>query len=319
MNLPQPALQIAFGVLLEGARKTVLREALFDTVGQLLIPAVDAELANIVGGTSLAVLAKRSLRGEAVFPVPCILIAKPSLIGYYRLLYGYSQKIFYSKKTGCGRFRTMESRGKLTPLARDGLVELCEAFALQGSALLDGLDANLEKPDILHELALLTLGAQYRGGANNDRGSAGIKAIFETIRIIVGDAIDTAGDNSIEILNAANRRVSINVSADPDILIRSYLSATKTRPIVAIEVKAGEDQSNIHNRIGEAEKSHLKARASGVTECWTIINVPNANLVKLHQESKSTDRFYQLLELTDHGSQDFKDFRDRFRDLVGLA
>jgi hypothetical protein len=32
---------------------------------------------------------------------------------------------------------------------------------------------------------------------------------------------------------------------------------------VAVEIKGGKDYSNIHNRIGEAEKSHQKAKKEG--------------------------------------------------------
>ena len=318
MKLPDPVLQIGFATLLDGSRKTVLRDALRDTVRSLSIKALDAELAEYVPDSSLAKLAGLNLRGETLFPTPIILKAHPSLVGYYRLLYGYSQKQFYASATGCGSLKLMEAKGKISPAAEKRLRDLCKAFAKAGAHLLDGIEDHLHNADLFHELSLLTLGSQYRGGANNQRGAAGIKTVFEIIRSIIAESVVSAGDSALEVENAAKKRVSIALAADPDIFITSHLPSGKRRPIVAIEVKAGEDQSNIHNRIGEAEKSHLKAKAAGATECWTIINVAQVELEKLKQESRSTDRFYQLSELIDPGSPGFADFRDRVRDLVGL-
>lgn len=319
MKLPDPLLQIGFATLLNGSRKTVLRDALRDTVRQLSIKALDAELAQYVPDRALGKLAAFRLRGEAVFPTPLVLKAQPTLIGYYRLLFGYSQKQFYGAATGCGPLGAMEKRGTLSTAAEAMLPELCRAFADSGTLLLDAIEDHLHNPELLHELSLLTLGAQYRGGANNERGAAGIKTVFGVIRSIVEASIVSEGETVIEVENAAGKRVQIALAADPDILIKSFLTETKTRPVVAIEVKAGEDQSNIHNRIGEAEKSHQKARAQGVTECWTIINVAQADLATLRLESRSTDRFFQLLDLVKADSDAFADFADHVRERVGLA
>ncbi len=319
MKLPAPTLQIEFGTALEGARATILRDALGKAVKRLSIPDLDRELAAIVPADALGILASKQLRGETLFPVPLLLKERPSLIGYYRLLYGYSQKQFYTKATGCTIFKSMEQKGTLSSAAEALLTDLCKVFAQAGASLLAGIEDHLHRQDLFHELSLLTLGAQYRGGANNKRGAAGIKAVFEVLRGIVEDGIVSAGEVAIEVKNAAGKRVSIALASDPDIFIKSYLASSRTRPIVAIEVKAGEDQSNIHNRIGEAEKSHQKARAQGVTECWTVINVPQADMAKLAQESPSTDRFFQLLDLTDNDSSAYADFRETVRDLVGLA
>lgn len=253
-----------------------------------------------------------------MFPAPLVLDAQPTLLGYYRLLYGYSQKQFYTSESGCSRFKSMETKGVVSSGARASLSELCAAFGERGVALLAGVADHLHNPHLFHELSLLTLGAQYRGGANNQRGAAGIRAVFEVIRGIVADSVENAGEVSMDLRNAAGKRVTIVVRSDPDIFIKSHLESGQTRPIVAIEVKAGEDRSNIHNRIGEAEKSHQKARAQGVTECWTVINVPPADIPTLKRESPSTDRFFQLLELTDPASAQFADFRERVRDLVGI-
>lgn len=319
MKLPDPSLQIEFATLLEGARTLVLRDALRETVRGLSVAEMDAQLSAAVPADALSLLAGQGLRGESVFPIPAVLTAKPSLLGYYRLLYGYSQKQFYTSATGCAAFKSMEVQGVLRFPLIDRLPELCEAFARAGTVLLRGVESHLDRPDLFHELSLLTLGSQYRGGSNNQRGAAGIKTVFEVIRAIVEDGVISAGESVIEVRNAAKTRVTIKVAADPDIFLVSHLPSGGMRPILAIEVKAGEDQSNIHNRVGEAEKSHQKARAAGVTECWTIINVPQADLAKLKQESPSTDRFFQMLDITDTDSDPHATFREVVRDLLGLG
>lgn len=318
MKLPDPTLQIEFATLLEGARSLVLAEALRKTVGSLSAKLLDTELAKFVDDSSLTRIASHGIRGEAIFPVPSLLTARPSLIGYYRLLHGYSQKQFYTSATGCSPFKTMETKGVLTPTAAGKLTELCRAFADSGSKLLSGLGDRASQATLFQELALLTLGAQFRGGANNQRGTAGIRTVFEIVRKVVHAGIVSAGESQIEVTNAAGKRVSIEIAADPDIFIFSVLDNGERRPIVAIEVKAGEDHSNIWNRIGEAEKSHQQAKARGVTECWTIINDAKADRNKLRTSSPTTNRFYQLLELADSGSDQFSDFALRVRDMIGL-
>jgi XcyI restriction endonuclease len=319
MKLPDPTLQIEFATLLEGARSLVLAEALRETVGALSATRLDVELAQFVDDASLTRIASFGIRAETVFPVPLLLSQKPSLIGYYRLLYGYSQKQFYTSATGCSLFKTMEMKGLLTNSAAGKLPELCAAFADAGSKLLSGLGKKASNATLFQELALLTLGAQFRGGANNQRGAAGIRTVFEVVRMVVNDGIVSEGESLIEVKNAAGKRVSIEIAADPDIFISTVLDTGEQRPIVAIEVKAGEDHSNIWNRIGEAEKSHQQAKARGVTECWTIINDDKASPAKLRTSSPTTNRFYQLLELADSGSTPYADFASRVRDMIGLG
>jgi hypothetical protein len=107
--------------------------------------------------------------------------------------------------------------------------------------------------------------------------------------------------------------------ADPDIKIQEVMTSGALRQLIAIEVKGGRDFSNILNRVGEAEKSHQKARAAGFTECWTIINVDRTNLDQARRESPSTDRFYRLSDLLDQTSEGYEDFRDRIQAVTGTA
>jgi len=113
--------------------------------------------------------------------VPLILEANPRLLGYYRLLYGFSQKEFYTAATGVARFHSMEKGGVLTKINKGELAALCAAMAPAGHALLDGIGANRLSRELLDDLTLLTLGPQLRGGANVKKGAVGIVKVFDAI------------------------------------------------------------------------------------------------------------------------------------------
>jgi hypothetical protein len=101
-------------------------------------------------------------------------------------------------------------------------------------------------------------------------------------------------------------------------IIREEMAANTFRNIIAIEVKGGMDFSNIHNRIGEAEKSHQKARASGYHECWTVVNVDRIDLDMAHRESPSTNRFYRLSQIDGKAGDEYIDFRNRVVSLTAI-
>jgi hypothetical protein len=58
------------------------------------IEILDDELHEFVSSQRLAFVARKGLRGELFFPVPYVLGTKPTLVGYYRFLLGFSQKEF---------------------------------------------------------------------------------------------------------------------------------------------------------------------------------------------------------------------------------
>src|SRR5271165_5391023 len=95
-NIPAPELQIEFSLALAEIRRLYLQEALSDTVKNLPIVTLDQQLGAMVPAQSLAMLAAHGLRAELIFPAPMLFEANPHLLGYYRLLYGYSQKAFYT-------------------------------------------------------------------------------------------------------------------------------------------------------------------------------------------------------------------------------
>ncbi|MGH8566495.1 MAG: XcyI family restriction endonuclease [Gammaproteobacteria bacterium] len=109
--IPAPQLQIDFAFALEQIRGLYLQHALSEAVGKLDIKDIDAELARIVPSTSLTQLATRGLRGELMFAVPSLLSSSPRLLGYYRLLLGFSQKAFYTTQFGLIGFKSMVREG----------------------------------------------------------------------------------------------------------------------------------------------------------------------------------------------------------------
>ena len=316
LNLPDPSLQVEFSVSLAAARKAYLIEALSETVGKLDIPALDKEVAELVPRDFTSKLASAGLRAELLFPLPLVLRENPRLLAYYRLLLGFSQKAFYERGTGAGAFKSMEDVGALSKGA--DLRLLCKALILRICALVDGIGIHRITRELIDDLTLLTLGPQLRGGANVKKGTASILAAFELIQTIVKESVTKASEKRLEVRNAAGRSVLIELSPDPDIVIREVIAKKTFRNIIAIEVKGGTDSSNIHNRIGEAEKSHQKARKSGYVECWTIVNVASLAIAKAAQESPSTNRFYQLGDIVVDATDQSKDFRARIVSLTGI-
>jgi hypothetical protein len=320
ISLERPTLQINFAAALEIIRTTYLQDALFKTIKTLNISEIDQELVRYSKSEDLSLIASKGLRGEVIFAIPLILNCNPRLLGYYRLLLGYSQKAFYSSDTGIGPFRSMEESGTITISCKARLDELCRSLNNAASIMINSLSKNSLTIAFLDDLALLTLGPQLRGGANVKKGIGGTAFVFESIKKIVNSSIVSSTKKIIIIKNAAGRKVIIEFAADPDIIIRELINPKKRdyRNIIAIEIKGGTDFSNIHNRIGEAEKSHQKAKANGFVECWTVINVDRFNVTTARQESPTTNRFYLLSGIINEDSNEFQNFRDRLIALTGI-
>lgn len=173
-KIPDPELQIDFFGVLAELRGQYLQQALSQTVRELDVTELDKSLASHVPRDALSALAGHGLRGELMFAVPLVLAQSPRLLGYYRLLYGYSRKEFYTSETGVSRFKSMEERGVLSNANADLLSELCRGLADAGAKLLSGIGAKRMTRALLDDLTLLTLGPQLRGGANVRKGAAGI-------------------------------------------------------------------------------------------------------------------------------------------------
>lgn len=140
--------------------------------------------------------------------------------------------------------------------------------------------------------------------------------IFNLIKGIVKDYIVTETTSSIIIRNDSGRAVTIAFSPDPDIEITEKLT-NSNRSLISIEIKGGRDYSNIHNRIGEAEKSHQKARKRGYFEFMTILSV-DIDYATLKDESPTTSHFYNLDNLMDKASMEFMSFRDILTSIISI-
>ena len=318
MRLISPNLQISFAFSLQEIRERMLMDALKNCVKEIDLEVLDSQLHKFSDTEALKRLATFGLRGEFLFAVPCILEQHPELLGYYRLLLGYSQKAFYTSESGIGQFKSMEERGSISTRQKEILPELCSSLCQSAATLISGLADHMLNPHFLDDLALLTLGPQLRGGANVQRGTVAIVQVFDVIQGIVDKSIIESSRHQIEIKNASGRKVYIEFAPDPDIVIREEIREGSYRNLIAIEVKGGQDYSNIHNRIGEAEKSHQKARLSGYIECWTVVNVDRIDIEMAKKESPSTNKFFRISDLNNQTSAEFQTFKDLIVSCVGI-
>jgi hypothetical protein len=318
IELSPPTLQVDFAFALKEVRERMLMNALQSCVRGINLKILDSQLHKYGEAASLKRLAIFGIRGELLFAVPCVVEAYPELLGYYRLLLGYSQKSFYTKESGISLFKSMEERGTISAGQKSLLTELCVALCRSAAALINGLEDHMLNHQFLDSLSLLTLGPQLRGGANVKRGAVAITQVFHIIHDIVKNNIIRSSKEQIEIKNASGRVVYIEFASDPDIVIREKIRENSYRNLIAIEVKGGQDYSNIHNRIGEAEKSHQKARLSGYVECWTVVNVDRTNTDIAKKESPSTNRFFHMSGLCDSSSEEWQIFNDLVISSVGV-
>src|SRR6266496_6069661 len=318
INLPSSKPQANVASYLEEFRKIYLQQALANAIQSVDLRVINQELDELVPSTDLRKLASRGIRGEFVFALPTILATKPNLLGYYRLLLGFSQKEFY-QKSKLGRFETLEAKGELPERLKDELHGLCRALIQRASEMLNEIGFEKLTLALFDDLSLLTLGPQLRGRLNTLIGKVANRAVFEIIQHIVAHALRFATESRLELINASRRKVIIAFSSDPDISIFEEISTNKTKSVVAIEIKGGADKSNIWNRLGEAEKSHQSAKQRGFVEFWTIYNVPELDRAKAHEKSPTTNRFYNLQDLLAPHSDTLDDFRDRLISSVGIT
>lgn len=301
----EPELQVAFYFRLKTIRDVYLTDALRRTVAKLPTKTIDRELQQLVSADALRKVATYGIRGEVFFPTPSVLRHDPRLLGYYRLLYGLSQKEFYGKGP-FGRFKRLEeSESPRSNLPTD-LDELCKSLVRTGEQLVLQIDE--VSSEIVHDLQLLTLGPQFRGSRNTELGKAATQRTFALIRELVSDYIVSATDSTIIIENDSRREVRIKFASDPDIVIEETVRKSMN-PIVSVEIKGGTDVSNVHNRLGEAEKSHQKAKSDGYFEFWTILGI-EVDYEVAKKESPTTSHFFNLEKLYVSKSEEREQFVD---------
>lgn len=312
---PSAKRQLAFHQLLVAARKKWFLGALAEILGKLNPTELKGQITEYVPTDSQKILAKAGLRDEHVFPLPAVLRARPSLVGYYRLLLGSSQKAFYKSSTGMGAFKRMEESDLINSRQELLLPSFCRAMATPLAELV-GQIPGLEERD-LRELPLLTFGAQLQGSNNTEIGKKAMQEVFIAISEIVKPRIEKEEVKRLIVRNAAGRMVYITLSHDPDVSIQEMVGDRPHRK-VAIEVKGGTDVSNAHNRAGEAEKSHLKAKQIGFKDFWTIISKQGVEVHKLRQESQTTTEWFDVTEILGRKGRDWDEFRTRLVGAVGI-
>jgi len=146
---------------------------------------------------------------------------------------------------------------------------------------------------------LMTLGAQADGAWRGQIGQKATAGVFEAMLCIIADYahdVMVQTTSSVTIENSAGRKVTLSLAPDPDIVIREVVNEQMVYK-TAIEIKGGLDYANLHNRVGEAEKSHQKARANGAQDCWTVISLDRADMARLEQESPTTRQWFDLTQV----------------------
>jgi hypothetical protein len=307
---------VRFHQLLVAARKSWLMDALGEALAVIDPAKVKSELTAYVPEDAQRILAAAGIRDEHVFPIPVILEAKPTLLGYYRLLLGVPQKSFYRSDSGMSRFRSMERRGVLNANQKKMLPVLCQALGAGLADLVRQMSPAITARDVA-ELPLLTLGAQLQGSNNNIIGKQAVLDAFLSIREIVKNHIVEEQETKVVLRNSAGRTVVIALAADPDVRIQEEFSG-KLQNKVAIEIKGGTDRSNAHNRAGEAEKSHQKAKSEGFRDFWTIIATKGLDTKKLKQESPTTNSWFDAAQVLGREGEDWNEFRNRLAGQVGI-
>jgi XcyI restriction endonuclease len=169
----------------------------------------------------------------------------------------------------------------------------------------------------ISELPLLTLGAQLYGSNNNAIGKQATLDVFLSVAEILKGFVTSRDRARITIDNASGRKVTIALGADPDIRIQEEFEG-RLRNILAIEIKGGADVSNAHNRAGEAEKSHRKAKKDDFRDYWTIISLSGVDRKLLQQESPTTNPWFDVAQILAREADDWLEFRSRFAGAVGI-
>ena len=314
LSPPSASRQVGFFQLLAAARKQWLIDALSEALANLDQSEIKVEITKYVPQDVQKILAAAGIRDEYVFPLPSVIEAKPSLVGYYRLLLS-PQKGFYQGSTGMSRFKSMETTGAASISQIEALPAFCKAMAQPLAELVRQIP-DISERDI-RELPLLTFGSQLQGSNNTTIGKKAMEDLFMVVAEIVDKHVTLSEGKKITVKNSAKRTVRITLTHDPDVRVEEVVRGG-VHKILAIEVKGGTDVSNAHNRAGEAEKSHLKAKQAGFAEFWTVISKKGVSVTKLKSESQTTNHWFDIAEVLARKGTDYEAFKDRLARVVGI-
>jgi len=302
--------------LLVAARKTWLLDALRSALSQVDPELLKEQIIEYVPLDAQQILAAAGIRDEHVFPTPVVLKTAPTLVGYYRLLLGAPQKSFYGDSTRLAKFKSMEVRGIVNDRQRSNLPAFCKAMSKELAELVRQMSPTITFRDVT-ELPLLTIGSQFQGGNNVLIGKRAIVDVFLSIRAVLREHITADKEKTLTVTNSAGRKVFIVIGSDPDVRIEEEIGG-KIQKRVAIEIKGGTDRSNAHNRAGEAEKSHQKAKGQGFRDFWTIIAKKGLSIAKLQRESPTTNSWFDTAQVLAREGDDWQEFKNRLAGHVGI-
>ncbi|OHU96882.1 XcyI family restriction endonuclease [Mycobacterium talmoniae] len=305
-TFPPPERQIYVHEILVKARHSVLHDTVRAAAKTIPPAALSSEMTTYAPHPGLQLLHGSNIRDELVFAVPSVLTAAPAALGYYRLLLGVSQKLFYKTATGLNVFKSMEERGVIGPRAAPLIADLCRELNIEISALITSLSPGLTAADV-EQLPLMMLGAQADGSWRTQIGEKATKGVYEVLKSVIKSQGVQYGDigPSLSLQNKAGRTVTLALAADPDVVITETVNDQEFLK-VAIEIKGGTDVSNVHNRAGEAEKSHQKAKGRGATDFWTIISKTSSQLDVLKKESPTTNQWFDVEQVLARSGADWQ-------------
>ncbi len=313
---PGASRQVQFHQLLVAARKDWLIDGLADALLQADPKVLKHQLLEYVPPEAQQILAGAGIRDEYVFPTPILLEIRPTLVGYYRLLLGSPQKAFYGPQTRMAPFKSMARNGTLGERQKSLLPAFCRALSVVLADLVSQLSPAITARDVT-ELQLLTLGSFFQGANNNVIGKEATRDVFLALSEIVETYITERLNQCLVLKNASGRRVVLSLGSDPDIRIEEDFSGS-LRKKIAIEIKGGTDRSNAHNRAGEAEKSHQKAKQVGYRDFWTLIAMKGLDTATLRKESPTTTSWFDVAQILGRTGSDWEEFRSRIVDAVGI-
>jgi len=166
----------------------------------------------------------------------------------------------------------------------------------------------------------LALGAQFDGSWRTRVGDKATKDVFATIKDVIktADVEFTELETSVTLVNRSTRKVTVALAADPDVVIAEEFDEGRSVLKVAIEIKGGRDRSNVHNRAGEAEKSHQKARNKGAGDFWTVIAMEGVDRAVLREESPTTRQWFDLDEILERRDESWQRLHERVLVAIGI-
>ncbi len=221
------------------------------------------------------------------------------------MLLGISKKDFaQTNKLGYGPWLNAEVRGSILTTLDSAVPQFCAAVIEPLVGLVYAMNVFDDRD--LSDLALLTLGPTLQGGRNNLIGSRASRAVFQSIQTLVPDYRRTfVSERLIRFQTPNGQDFVLTEGSDPDVRLDLTMASGEEIPVVAIEIKGGEDASNAHNRAGEAEKSQLKAKAiAGYKHRWTIMIMRGLDPNQLRGETPSTTQLFEASEIMGQSGTD---------------